>query len=115
MAPLEGERRSRGVYIAHDMAEYLIHQVTLRETAGGKLDKELGALCQPVLEASQTDGLSDSPNPDSMMPVELQALLNTGSSAPPPWATTIELDGLGLPTTILMKVSCHAYGKSAFG
>ena len=39
-----GERQTRGVYVSHDMVDYLVHEATLRETAGGKLDKELGTL-----------------------------------------------------------------------
>ena len=76
-----GERKSRGVYIAFDMSRYLMHELTLKKTAGGRLDAGLNGfrshLPSECSTTATSDGLSAKEEPPSRsMPVELQALFD---------------------------------------
>jgi len=116
-----GERAHRNVYVAHDMADYLEAELTLRSTARGRLNvaiktgqAKLG-LGGGLGSGSGSGGGDDGDN--DQLSLSLTAVCGGGGggggsgTAMVPVEATVDVEHLGLPASVLAADAVAKVGK----
>jgi hypothetical protein len=93
-----GEREERNVYIANDMAEYLLQESVLQQTQVGRGNQQLQLASERADEKS--------------LPYEIEALL-AGFGKGQAGGSSIGLENLGLPATLFMKEAARSSAAMA--
>ena len=100
-----GEREQRNVYIAFDMAEYLVHSSIIKETTTGRGHEQLKAA------ASLRSGGEGEASPQTL-PLEISMLME-GCGRDLPGASCVDVESLGLPAALLAKEHSRAMHEAS--